>query len=51
MMNVTCEMIWVRDLLTEFGLTPECPIRLYCDNSCCYSYSWKFSISRTHKTH
>ena len=29
MMNVTCE---IRDLLTELDFTPECPMRLYCDN-------------------
>ena len=32
MANVTCEMAWVRDLITEFGLDLECHTRLYCDN-------------------
>ena len=32
MANKTCELVWVRDLLTELDFTPECPMRLYCDN-------------------
>ena len=32
MTNVTCELVWVRDLLIELDFAPECPIRLYCDN-------------------
>jgi len=32
MTNVTCESIWIRDLLTKLGFTPECLMRLYCDN-------------------
>ena len=30
MASVTCEMVWIRDLLTEFD--SECPMRLYSDN-------------------
>ena len=32
MANVTCELVWIRDLLSELDLTTECPIRLYYDN-------------------
>ena len=32
MVNVTCELVWVRDLLTEFGFASECLMRLDCDN-------------------
>jgi len=32
MENVTCELVWVKDLLTEIGFAPEYPIKLYCDN-------------------
>jgi len=32
MTNVTCELVWVRDLLSERDFPPECPMRLYCDN-------------------
>jgi len=32
MANVTCESVWIRDLLSEFGFAPECPMRLYCNN-------------------
>ena len=32
MVNVTCELIWIRHLLTEFDFAPEYPMRLYCDN-------------------
>ena len=32
MTNVTCELAWVRELLTELGLSLECAVRLYCDN-------------------
>jgi len=32
MANMTCELVWIRNLFTVLGLTPECPIRLYCDN-------------------
>jgi len=32
MTNVTCELVWVRDLLTELHFAPEYPMRLYCDN-------------------
>jgi len=28
MANVTCELIWIRDLLTELGFALECPLRL-----------------------
>jgi len=30
--NVTCEMVCVRNLLTEFDFAPECPTRLYCES-------------------
>jgi len=29
MVNVPCELVWVRHLLTN---APECPMRLHCDN-------------------
>ena len=32
MTNVTLELIWTRDLLTQIGFLPECPMRLYGDN-------------------
>jgi len=32
MTNVICELVWVRDFLTELDFAPECPVRLYCDN-------------------
>jgi len=32
MANVTLEMIWIKDLLTEVGLSPEGPMNLYGDN-------------------
>ena len=32
MENVTCELVWIRELLTELGFAPKCPMRLYCDN-------------------
>jgi len=32
MTNVTCELVWVRDLLTKLGFAPECHMKLYCDN-------------------
>jgi len=30
--NVTLELIWIRDLLTDIDLIPECTMRLYDDN-------------------
>ena len=32
MVNVTCEIVWVRDLLTKLDFAPKCPMRLYYDN-------------------
>ena len=32
MVNVTCEIVWVRDLLNELSFTPECPMRSYYNN-------------------
>jgi len=32
MSNVTLELIWIRDLLTDIGFPPEHPMRLYDDN-------------------
>ena len=32
MTNVTLKLIWIRDLLTDIGFLPECPMRLYGDN-------------------
>jgi len=32
MANVTCEIVWVRDLSTLLDFAPESPIRLYCHN-------------------
>jgi len=51
MANVTCELVWVRDLLTKLGFASECPMRLYCDNQIVVHIAEKFSISRAHKTH
>jgi len=28
--NMTYELVWIENLLTELGLASECPIRLYC---------------------
>jgi len=33
MANVTLELVWIRDLLTEIGFHLECPIRPYGDNN------------------
>ena len=33
MMNITCELFSVRDLLTELDFAPECPMRIHCDNN------------------
>ena len=30
--EVTCELVWIRDLLTALDFTLECPMRLHCDN-------------------
>ena len=32
MINVSCELVWIIDLLTELDFALECPLRLYCDN-------------------
>ena len=32
MANVTLELIWLRDILTEIGFSPEYSMRLYGDN-------------------
>ena len=32
MANITCELVWIRDLMVEFGFAPVCLVRLYCDN-------------------
>ena len=32
MTNVIYEIVWIRDLLTELDFTPECSMRLHCDN-------------------
>ena len=32
MKNVTCELIWVRDLLTKFDFAPKYLMSLYSDN-------------------
>ena len=32
MANVTCELVWIKDLLTELDFAPLCPMILYCDN-------------------
>ena len=32
MVNVTLELIWIRNLLTEIGFPPDCLMRLYGDN-------------------
>jgi len=32
MTNVTCELVWVINLLTELDFSLECLMRLYCDN-------------------
>jgi len=32
MVNVTCELVWIKDLLTEVGFPPQYPMRLYCYN-------------------
>jgi len=42
--NVTCELVWVTDLLTELGFAPECPMGLYYDNQA-------ENPARAHKTH
>ena len=31
MTNMTLELIWIKDLLTEINFSPECPMRLYDD--------------------
>jgi len=31
-MNITCELVWIRYLLTGFRFAPEGPMRLYYDN-------------------
>ncbi|GAV59104.1 hypothetical protein CFOL_v3_02637, partial [Cephalotus follicularis] len=32
MANVTCELIWIRQLLSEFGFGDPSPMQLWCDN-------------------
>ena len=32
MENAICEFVWVRNVFTNLDFTPECPMRLYCDN-------------------
>ena len=32
MINVTCEFVWIRDLLSVLNFAQECPVRLYCNN-------------------
>jgi len=32
MANVTCKLIWVKNLLNKLGFISEYPMRLYCDN-------------------
>ena len=32
MTNLTCDLVWVKDLLSELGFTLGSPIRMYCDN-------------------
>jgi len=32
MTNVTLELIWIKDLLTEIDFPPECLMRVYGDN-------------------
>lgn len=27
-----CEVIWLKSLLTDFGISQDAPIKLYCDN-------------------
>jgi len=32
MTDLTCNFVWVKDLLLELGFTLESPLRMYCDN-------------------
>ena len=32
MANVTCELVWIIDLLIELGFASQCLMRLYYDN-------------------
>jgi len=32
MTNMTLELIWIKDLLTEVNFPSECPMKLYGDN-------------------
>ena len=32
MMNIICELVWIRDLLIVLGFALECFMRLYYDN-------------------
>ena len=31
--DITCELVWIRDLLSELHLLPSTPLRLYYDNT------------------
>jgi len=32
MVDLTCELVWIQNILTEMGFVPKTPMRLYCDN-------------------
>jgi len=32
MTDLTCDLVWVKDLLSELGFILESPMRMYCDN-------------------
>jgi len=32
MVNVTCKLVWIRELLIELGFAPMYPMRLYTNN-------------------
>ena len=49
--NVTCELVWVRDLLTEFDFTPRVSYAVIFDNQAAVHITEKFSVLRAYKTH
>ena len=32
MVDLTCELVWIQDILTEIGFKPKTVIRLHCNN-------------------
>ena len=32
MPDLTCELVWIQDIMTGMGFVPKTPMRLYCDN-------------------